>query len=112
MGIFSPMKRLNFVGNSRADLDQFPADARRAAGFQLYRVQLGFDPHDWKPMPSVGAGVYEIRLHEDGEFRVFYVAKYAQAIYVLHAFQKKTQQTRKADIDLGKQRLKLIGDKP
>lgn len=104
------MKELKFLGSTRNDLDSFPADARRAAGYELFLVQMGVEPSDWKPMPSVGAGVYEIRVHEEGEFRVFYVTKRADAIYVLHAFQKKTQQTRKADIDLGKQRLKLIGD--
>jgi phage-related protein len=104
------MKTLKFVGNSRADLDQFPVDARRAAGYELFLVQMGVEPSDWKPMPSVGVGVYEIRLHEEGEFRILYVTKHAEAIYVLHAFQKKTQQTRKTDIDLGKQRLKMIGD--
>jgi phage-related protein len=61
-------------------------------------------------MPSVGKGVYEIRIHADGEYRLFYVAKRAGTIYVLHAFRKKTQQTRKEDIELGKLRLKLIGE--
>lgn len=104
------MKTLEFAGNSRDELNEFPVDARREAGFQLYRVQLGLEPNDWKPMPSIGAGVYEIRVHEAGEFRVFYITKRASAIYVLHAFQKKTQQTRKSDIELARQRLKLIGD--
>ncbi len=102
------MKTLKFVGTSRVDLEKFPVDARRQAGFQLYRVQSGFDPHDWKPIAAVGPGVYEIRIHEAGEFRVFYMAKREDAIYVLHAFQKKTQKTRQTDIDLAKQRLKNL----
>jgi phage-related protein len=102
------MKTLKFVGSSKSDLSNFPADARRAAGYELSAVQMGMEPSDWKPMPSVGAGVYEIRIHEGGEYRVFYVTKRADAIYVLHAFQKKTQQTRKSDIEIGKQRLKFI----
>lgn len=104
------MKPLAFLGSTLDELKEFPAAARRSAGYELSRVQQGFDPSDWKPMPGVGAGVYEIRIHEDGEFRVFYVAKRAEAIYVLHAFRKKTQQTRKADIELGRQRMKLIGE--
>ena len=104
------IKPLTFLGSTLDDLKAFPAAARRSAGYELSRVQDGHDPSDWKPMPSVWAGVYEIRIHEDGEFRVFYVAKRADAIYVLHAFRKKTQQTRKADIEQGRQRLKLIGE--
>ncbi len=67
-------------------------------------VQRGEPPPDFRPMPSVGSGVIvmEIRLHGDNEFRVFYVARFEEAVYVLHAFVKKTQATRKADIDMGK----------
>ena len=63
------------------------------------------EPSDWKPMGTVGAGVREIRIHTGGEFRVIYVAKFAEAIYVFHAFEKKTQQTRDADIDLARRNL-------
>ena len=103
------MKSVRFLGSSQSDLKEFPANARRMAGYQLSRLQQGVEPTDWKPMPSVGKGVYEIRIHEECEFRVFYVTKHADAIFVLHAFRKKTQQTRKADIELGKQRLKELG---
>ncbi len=102
------MKTLKFVGTSRLDLEGFPVEARRQAGYQLYRVQSGLDPDDWKPIVAVGSGVYEIRIHEAGEYRIFYIAKRENAIYVLHAFQKKTQKTRQADIDLAKQRLKNL----
>lgn len=71
-------------------------------------VQMGMDPIDWKPMPSIGAGVKEIRIHENGEFRVVFVARFPEAVYVLHAFQKKTQKTPKKDIDLARQRLKQL----
>lgn len=71
-------------------------------------VQMGMDPIDWKPMPSIGAGVKEIRIHESGEFRVVFVARFPEAVYVLHAFQKKTQKTPKKDIDLARQRLKQL----
>ena len=82
-------KRLIWMGSSLADLSAQPAEARRLLGFELREVQQGRAPSDWKPMPSVGAGVVEIRVRAaDGAFRVFYVAKFAEAIYVLHAFQK------------------------
>ena len=102
------MKSAFFLGDSRKRLLKFPADTRRDAGYQLGKVQDGLEPTDWKPMPSIGAGVKEIRLHVDGEHRVIYLATLADAVYVLHAFQKKTQRTPKADIDLAKQRLNQI----
>lgn len=85
------MKRLRFIGSSLDDMRNFPADARRQAGFELDAVQRGLEPSDWKPMTGIGTGVREIRIHVLGEWRVIYVAKIEDAIYVLHAFQKKTQ---------------------
>ena len=96
------IKPLVWVGTSLARVRAFPDDARRAAGYQLYRVQTGSEPEDWKPMRSVGTGVVEIRVHEGGEFRVLYVAKFGEAIYVLHGFQKKSAQTRDADVDIAR----------
>ena len=104
------MKRLEFVGSSLNDLKEFPAEARRAAGFELSFVQQGLEPSDWKPMSAVGAGVREIRIHVLGEWRIIYVAKFAEAIYVLHVFQKKTLKTRRDDIDLAQSRYRLIGE--
>ena len=98
-------KPLFWVGGALARLRGFPAAARREAGHQLYQVQLGLEPSDWKPMPSVGPGVIEIRVHEAGEFRVLYVAKFAEGVYVLHAFEKRTRQTRKADIEVARSNL-------
>ena len=105
------MKLLEFVGSSLDDLREFPAEARRAAGFELGFVQRGLDPSDWKPMNDVGAGVREIRIHVLGEWRVLYVAKFAAAVYVLHAFQKRTQKTRREDIELACKRYRQIGDR-
>lgn len=105
------MKPLEFVGSSLDDLRAFPAEARRAAGFELGFVQRGLDPSDWKPMSKVGAGVREVRIRILGEWRVLYVAKLAEAVYVLHAFQKKTQKTRKEDIELARKRYRQIGDR-
>lgn len=104
------MKALKFVGGSLDDLTDFPMEARRAAGFELWQVQCGLTPSDFKPMPAVGAGAYEIRVHVLGEWRVIYVAKFGDSVYVLHAFRKKTQKTRKEDIDLAARRYKQIGD--
>ena len=105
------MKSLEFMGSSLDDLREFPAEARRAAGFELGFVQRGLDPTGWKPMSGVGAGVREIRLHVLGEWRVLYVAKFAEVVYVLHAFQKKTQKTRREDIELARTRYRQIGDR-
>jgi len=103
------MKPLNFVGSSLDDLRNFPDEARRAAGFELRAVQDGLEPSDWKPMRVIGPDVKEIRIHTLGEWRVVYVAKFRDAIYVLHAFQKKRQTTSRHDIDLARQRYKQIG---
>lgn len=105
------MKPLEFLGTSQDDLRDFPAEARRAVGFELHFVQQGLQPSDWKPMPQVGPGAMEIRIHVLGEWRVLYVAKYADAVYVLHAFQKKTQKTRQEDIELARKRYRTIGGK-
>src|SRR5688500_6732388 len=98
-------KPLVWVGSVLEDLRAFPEAARRQTGYQLRRVQLGLMPDDWKAMSSVGPGVYEVRVHTELEHRVLYVAKYDEAVYILHAFEKRTRQTRQADIDLGRQRL-------
>lgn len=98
------MKPLLFVGSCNDDLRDFPAAARRAAGFELSAVQAGLMPSDFKPMPTVGPGTYEIQVRVEGEWRVIYVAKFARAVYALHAFQKKTQKTRQEDIDIARTR--------
>jgi phage-related protein len=100
------MKSLHFIGSSRDDLKNFPAEARRAAGFELDAVQRGLIPSDFKPMPGVGAGAYEIRIHVQGEWRVLYVARFADAVYVLHAFEKKSRKTRTEDLALATKRYK------
>ena len=103
------MKPIVFLGDSREQLRDFPESARKEAGVQLHKVQLGLDPSDWKPMPTVGQGVREIRISDEaGIFRVLYVAKLEDAVYVLHAFQKKTQQTADRDRDLAKDRFRQI----
>ena len=98
-------KPLAWLGASLDDVRAFPEDARREAGHQLGRVQQGLLPTDWRPMPSVGAGVIEIRVHTRLEHRVFYVAKFDDAVYVLHAFEKHTRATPSQAIDLAQKRL-------
>lgn len=82
-----------------------------ASGFELGFVQQGLEPSDWKSINAVGPGVREIRIHVLGEWRVLYVAKFAKAVYVLHASQKKTQKTRKEDIVLARDRYRQIGER-
>jgi phage-related protein len=106
------VKPLKFVGSSLDDLRDFPDEARRGAGFELRAVQNGLEPSDWKPMRAVGPGVKEIRLHVLGEWRVVYVATLNDAIYVLHAFQKKSRRTSRQDIDLARHRYRQIGGRP
>jgi len=105
---FEHRKPLAWVGSSRRYLRAFPRAARRRAGELLLRVQLGLPLLDLKPMPAVGAGVMEIRVHTGGEYRVIYVAKYIEAVYVLHAFEKHSQRTRQGDIELARSRFRLV----
>lgn len=101
-------KPLAWLGNSLADIRAFPADARRDAGFELRRVQQGLAPNDWKPMPSIGAGVREIRIHTGLEHRVLYIAAFAEAVYVLHAFEKRARKTSNRDLQLARDRLRAL----
>ena len=99
------LKPVEFRSSALDDLRAFPQAARREAGHQLDQVQHGREPDDWKPVNTVGRGVREIRIRDAaGAFRVLYVAKYDDAVYVLHCFQKKTQKTNKADLNLAAQR--------
>lgn len=101
-------KPVIWLGDSRETIRGFPDDVRKIAGFQLWRVQRGLEPNDWKPISSVGLGVQEIRIRTGAEHRVLYVAKFAEAVYVLHAFEKRTQRTPREDLDLARQRLRLL----
>jgi phage-related protein len=106
------MKPLEFLGSSRDDLTAMPVGVRHDIGLELTRVQFGGEPTDFKPMSTVGPGAYEIRVRDtSGAFRAIYAAKFESTIYVLHAFQKKTRKTAKADLELAKVRYKMIGGK-
>ena len=102
------MKPVTWIGNSRQAVKEFNSIARQRAGRQLARVQDGWEPEDWKPMPSVGIGVKEIRVREKGAYRVIYVAKFSGAIYVLHAFEKKAPKTPKPDIEIARMRFRAL----
>ena len=98
-------KPIEFLGSALDDLRAFPVLSRREAGYQLDQVQRGLEPDDWKPMTIIGQGVREIRIRDAaGAFRIIYVAKFADAIYVLHCFQKKTQKTSKVDLNKAEKR--------
>lgn len=101
-------KRLEWIGDSLDRLREFEPEAKRLAGYQLERVQAGKEPSDFKPMPSVGLGVNEVRVRTTGAYRVFYVAKFVEAVYVLHAFQKKGNKTPKEDMELGRRRFRAL----
>ena len=95
-----------WLGTSRDDLRSLPLPVRLVAGFQLWRVQVGALPNDWKPMRSVGAGVRELRIRIDGQYRIFYLVQRAEAVVVLHVFRKKSAKTPALDIELARRRLK------
>jgi phage-related protein len=102
------VKPLVCLGDSLARLRVFAPEARNEAGHQLRRIQEGTEPKDWKPMPSIGVGVNEIRVRIGGAYRVIYVAKFPEAVYLLHAFQKKSQKTARLDIELARLRFKRL----
>lgn len=99
------------MGDSLGRIRAFPPGARQDAGFQIDKVQRGENPDEWKSMKTIGKGVREIRIKEaSGDYRVIYLTNREDALYVLHAFQKKMQRTRKSDIDLARKRLEVVGD--
>jgi phage-related protein len=103
------MKAVVWMGSSREDLKRFPETAQDSLGFELYRVQCGLDPKDWKPMASIGSGVREIRARDEaGIFRICYLATRPEGVYVLHCFQKKTSQTSRTDLELAVKRFKAV----
>jgi phage-related protein len=101
-------KLIEWLGDSRDRLRRFPQAARREIGYQLSLIQAGRSAIDWKPIPLVGAGVIEIRVHAEGEYRVFYVAKFEDAVHVLHVFVKKTRKASSLDVELAKKRYREL----
>jgi len=101
-------KPLRWLGDSLEAVKEFSDEAKRSAGHQLGLVQDGLDPLDWKSMETVGPGTKEIRIRAESGYRVLYVAKFDEAVYVLHAFVKKTTKTSKQDIDLATGRYRAL----
>lgn len=102
-------KPVEFHGTALDDIKSFPDEAKGQVGYQIDRLQSGLEPSDFKPMTTVGPGVKEIRVKiEDGIFRTIYVAKFEDAVHILHAFQKKTQKTRKQDIEIARRRYREL----
>ncbi len=105
-------KPIYWVGTSYKDLLTFPPEVKQVAGYQLHLIQNGFEPENWKPFQTIGAGVKEIRITEDGNaYRIMYIAKFSERIYVLHSFKKKTQKTSSKDINIAKTRYNIIANK-
>ncbi len=102
------MKPLRWVGSALANLRAFPEDARRVGGHNLHLLQLGLEAEDWKPMPGIGPGVYELRIRTAVEHRIFYVAKFEEAVYALHCFEKKSRRTSNHDLELGRERYQIV----
>lgn len=98
-------KPILWIGSALDDLRAFPEDARRIAGFELRRVQQGLQPTDWKPMAGVGTRVEEIRVRTGQEHRVFYLARFGEGVYVLHAFEKRSRKTPAKEIEVARTRL-------
>jgi phage-related protein len=103
-----PEKPIRWLGSSLEEIRRFPADARRVSGYELRRVQCGLEPSDWKPMPTVGPAVREVRVRTGRQHRVFYVARFSEAVYVLHGFEKKSRKTGHREIEVGRQRFRQL----
>ncbi len=101
-------KPIHWLGDSLVNVREFSDSGRYHVGRELRRVQKGEMPTDWKPMINIGPGVAEIRIHAENEYRIIYIAKFEEAIYVLHGFAKKSQQTSKRDVDLAAKRFKEL----
>lgn len=98
-------KPIYWCGSSLDDLRAFPESVRARAGKELRKMQFGLDPTDVKRVSTWGAGVIEIRLDEDANtWRVACVAKFEEAVYVLHSFSKKERKTRLSDAWVIRQR--------
>lgn len=104
----SELKPITWLGDSRSRLHEADKVTRQRAGQELQFLQRGKLPKDFRAMPDIGAGAMEIRVHGDNEYRVFYVARFEETVYVLHVFEKKTRKTRKGDLDLGRRRYRTM----
>jgi len=104
------LRPLEWVASSRKDLRAFPDPVKDVMGFALHRAQEGATHPDAKLLKGLGSAVVEvIANHESGTYRTVYTVRFAKAVYVLHAFQKKSKRdiaTPKAEIDVIRARLR------
>ena len=113
----SRLATIAWEGDSREVLKGFPEGVRQNFGFELWQLQLGERPSDYRPLPSIGAEVYELRDQDERAwYRVVYISRINDVIYVLHCFEKKSREMPRKDFGKAKQRLKavkarLVGDK-
>lgn len=98
------LKPVRWLGSSRSAMRTAPEDVRVDGGYEVYQLQLGREPRDWKPMASIGPGTAELRIHGPAPHRVLYVAKFEEAVYVLHVFEKKRGRTSALDLEIGRAR--------
>lgn len=106
--ILHKRKPVAFLGTSQKVLERLLPDVRDHAFNELQRLQNGRDPRHWKPMPTIGPGVREIRIRTRTQVRIIYITTLPEAIYVLHVFEKKTQTTAGSDIELARARLRAL----
>lgn len=102
------MRKVVFEGNTLKTIRQLPDDVRHRSGYEIDRIQRGKEPENWKPFSTIGQGAREIRIQVDRQYRIIYIAKFEDKVHVLHVFEKKTQKTRKSDIEIAKNRLKEV----
>ena len=98
------MKKIIWLATTHSTIKEYPDNVRREIGYNLSKIQHGLDPADWKPMTGIGQGIKEIRIHAENEYRILYLTKFQEAIYVLHTFVKKTQQTSQKELNIGRKR--------
>ena len=104
----SEQAELHFEGDSLEVLSDFPDDIKRSLGFSLRQLQIGREPTS-RSMSSIGAGVYELKeADERAWYRVVYLSRIENTIYVLHSFEKESRNTDRRDIEIARQRLKLV----
>jgi len=103
-----PPKPIVWIGSTIHDMRRCPTEVQNEAGAELRTLQRGGMPSDWKPMPTVGPGVGEIRISTQTEHRIFFVARFHEAIYILHVFEKRSRKTSTRDIELGRTRFRAL----
>ena len=104
-----PFAVIAWEGNSREVLQSFPEGVRQNLGFQLWQLQQGERPADYRPLPSIGPGVFELRDQDERAwYRVVYLSRIDDVIYVLHSFEKKSREMPRKEFETAKRRFKAV----